>query len=105
MLQEFEAAAFALNTNQVSDIVTTKYGYHLIKVIEKIPAKKIEFATAKDDIKELLSRRQIHKQEAAYIAKLRTDLQVEILDATLKGEDEQFQAAAAAQAAEQTGTN
>jgi peptidyl-prolyl cis-trans isomerase C len=106
MLQEFEAAAFALNTNQVSDIVTTKFGYHLIKVIEKIPAKKIDFATAKDDIKELLSRRQIHKQEAAYILKLRTDLQVEILDATLKGEEAQFQAAAAAaQAAEQTGTN
>jgi parvulin-like peptidyl-prolyl isomerase len=90
----------------VSDIVTTKFGYHLIKVIEKIPAKKIDFATAKDDIKELLSRRQIHKQEAAYILKLRTDLQVEILDATLKGEEAQFQAAAAAaQAAEQTGTN
>ena len=27
MVPEFEAAAFSLNTNQVSDVVTTSYGY------------------------------------------------------------------------------
>ena len=44
MVPEFEAAAFSLNTNQVSDIVTTRFGYHIIKLSEKIPAQKVEFA-------------------------------------------------------------
>ncbi|MDR3377157.1 MAG: peptidylprolyl isomerase, partial [Verrucomicrobiae bacterium] len=96
---EFESAAFALVTNQVSEFVTTMYGFHLIKVLEKIPAKKIEFATAADEIKEELAQRQIHKLAPAYIRKLRTDEQVEILDASLKSQDEQMEAAAAAAAA------
>ena len=43
MVPEFEAAAFSLGTNQVSDIVTTRFGYHIIKLSEKIPARKVEY--------------------------------------------------------------
>jgi len=99
MQPEFEAAAFALGTNQVSDVVTTMFGFHLIKVLEKIPAKKVDFTTAESDIKDGLAQLKIRKLAPDYIRKLRTDEKVEILDANLKSQDEQVQAAQAAAAA------
>jgi peptidyl-prolyl cis-trans isomerase C len=99
MVPEFESAAFALDTNEVSEVVTTQFGYHLIKVLERTPAKKIDFATAETEIKDGLAQLKIRKLAPDYIKKLRADQQVEILDASLKAQDEQAQAAAAAAAA------
>jgi peptidyl-prolyl cis-trans isomerase C len=84
MMPEFEAAAFSLNTNQVSDIVTTKYGYHIIKLSEKIPAQKVEFAKAASDIKEGLTQQALQKQFPDYLKKLKKEAGVEILDDKLK---------------------
>jgi parvulin-like peptidyl-prolyl isomerase len=105
MVPEFEAAAFALGTNQVSEIVTTQYGYHLIKVLDRTPAKKIDFATAAPEIKDALARQKIAKLAPDFVKKLRADQQVQILDPNLKAAEEQLEAnqAAAAAAAEATG--
>jgi len=84
MVPEFESAAFALKTNQVSEIVTTRFGYHIIKLLEKIPAQKLELAKVADDIKEALTQQAFQKQFPDYIAKLKTEAGVEILDEKLK---------------------
>ena len=84
MVPEFEAAAFTLNTNQVSDIVTTRYGYHIIKLLEKMPARKLEFSKVSSDIKDGLTQQALQKQVPDYMAKLKTEAKVEILDEKLK---------------------
>jgi len=105
MVPEFESAAFALTTNQVSEVVTTQFGFHVIKLLDRTPAKKVDFTTAAPEIKDGLARLKITKLAPACVKKLRVDQQVEIQDASLKALDEQVeenQAAAAAAAADST---
>ena len=94
MVPEFEAAAFALNKDQVSDIVTSAFGFHIIKMIDKTAAKKIDYATVSADLKEGLARQKIAKLAPDYVKKLRADSKMEILDPTLKAASERLEQAA-----------
>lgn len=76
---EFEGAAFSLDINQVSELVTTRYGYHIIKVIEKIPVKQIDYAKVEGRIKETLVKEEVQKQLPTFVASLKTEAGVEIV--------------------------
>jgi parvulin-like peptidyl-prolyl isomerase len=76
---EFEKVSFGLATNQISDIVTTSFGYHVIKMIEKIPARLVEFDKVSAQIKEVLTLREMESMGTNYFARLRTDAGVEIV--------------------------
>jgi len=84
MVPEFEAAAFSLGTNQVSDIVTTQFGYHIIKLNEKLPAKKVELSEVADDVKEGLKSKELQKLLPEYLEKAEKEANVQILDDRLK---------------------
>jgi peptidyl-prolyl cis-trans isomerase C len=81
---EFEAAAFTLKVGQVSDIVETKYAYHIIKLLEKIPASKEDFDKAAPDIRDWLTEQKAEQTLPAYLAKLKEGASVKILDPTAR---------------------
>jgi len=84
MVPEFESVAFSQSTNQISDIVTTQFGYHIIKTLEKNPAKTVPFDEAAPDIRKFLEFRERQEQTPAYMEKQNAAAHVEILDKDLK---------------------
>ena len=84
MVPEFENVAFALQTNQVSEIVTTGVGYHIIKLHEITPARKVPFAEAREDIKEFMTQAAVEKQMPEFFARVKKEAGVEIMDEKLK---------------------
>ncbi|HVM74794.1 MAG TPA: peptidyl-prolyl cis-trans isomerase [Candidatus Saccharimonadales bacterium] len=64
---EFEKAAFSLDKGQISDLIRTQYGFHIIKVIDKETAHTKPFDEVKDQLRTPLLLQKVD-QEAASIA-------------------------------------
>jgi peptidyl-prolyl cis-trans isomerase C len=71
MVPPFDAAAFALKVGDVSDIVETQFGYHIIKVTERKDASVTPFEEAKAGITERLSAEKRNAATKQYIQGLK----------------------------------
>jgi parvulin-like peptidyl-prolyl isomerase len=79
--EEFKAAAFSLQPGKISDIVTTMYGYHVIKSLERFPPQKVALEKVTGDLKDFLMQQEVLKAMPDYFAKLKKDAGVEIVSA------------------------
>ena len=77
MVKPFEEAAFSTPVGQVSPIVETIYGYHLIMVLDRKPAGKTSYEDAKDRIQQVLKNEKVRTQLRAYLddVKAKADIQ------------------------------
>ena len=70
-MKPFEDAAFKLKPGEVSDIVETRFGYHLIKVVSKKPESVVSYDAVKDKITQYLEQGKKGNAVKADIEKLR----------------------------------
>jgi len=64
MVPEFDAVAFSLEPGQISDLVKTQYGYHIIKVVEKKLGTTQELASVRQQISDQIANQRAQTQAA-----------------------------------------
>jgi len=72
MIEEFANAAFALKVNELSDIVETVHGFHIILKTDEKPATEANLDTVKDAIRVELVNQQIYANNSTYLDDLKT---------------------------------
>jgi peptidyl-prolyl cis-trans isomerase C len=79
MVPAFEEAAFSLKPGEVSGIVETRFGYHIIKVEERSAGDTVSRAEAADQIREFLKAQKVNEAVFARLEVLRKEAKVENL--------------------------
>lgn len=63
MVPAFENTAFALRRNEISDVIKTEFGYHIIQLRDRIPARERSLDEVRQEIQQQLEQ---EKEEALY---------------------------------------
>ena len=74
MVPEFDKVAFSMQPGQISDLVKTQYGYHIIKLVDKKPATTKSLAEVRTQIEDQLKWEQAQTQAQKLADQVATEL-------------------------------
>ena len=79
MVPAFDAAAFALKTGEISNLVETEFGFHIIKLTDRRAGRIVPLAEVKDRLEEFLKQRKQQELVQQYLLSLKAKYRVEVL--------------------------
>jgi parvulin-like peptidyl-prolyl isomerase len=80
LIEEFERALSGLAAGQVSPVVQTIYGFHLLRLVDSRPAAQKTFAEVKTTLVRDLTETRCSQASAEWVTRLRGAARVEIVD-------------------------
>lgn len=75
---DVENPAFALKKGELSGIVTSLYGYHILKAVDKLPPRQLKFEEIKDKLKKELEDKDGARRLANLVKNLKEKAKIEI---------------------------
>ncbi len=76
MVEQFEKTAFSLKPGELSDIVETRFGYHLIKLIDKKPEATVSLEEAQPNLEQYLKQKKIQGDLVKFVEELKQNAEI-----------------------------
>lgn len=80
IMEEFEVVAFSMQKDEISPIFMTHYGFHMIKLLDYIPAEQVSFDEVKEQLVEDVMNEKKQEQIRKAVEEIKKTANIEIIE-------------------------